>query len=565
MMKSRFVAALSIAIAIVGSGLTGCFSLDRIWKDKGEVQLTRAAPPPAPGPRVIIFALDGACHDQLLEAVRSGKAPNIAGLLGKEKGNEIFEHAYSAPNAINVLPSSTIADWSAMFTGAPPAWNGVPGDEWFVRETGRFYAPVPISVADTSDMEKTITGGLVGKAIETPTLFELVGLRSNVSLLSVHRGATFYTTVEPTSFTDLVGHLIKGKLAGESADQSLSGALDLDSVQKAIDAINEHGIPNLQVIYFPGVDIFTHATKDPLNSQVGYLEAITDKGVGEVLDVYRKKAVLDETYVLFVADHGHTPTMNDDHHALGGIGDDTPFGLVEKTGFRVRKPILGDADKDYQAVLAYQGFMAYIYLADRTTCPKDDDHCNWSKPPRFNEDVMPVVRAFDKANRTGDPIARLKGTIDLIFAREPVPPGQNAKPFEIFDGTKLVPIRDYLQAHPRPDLVDLSERMKWLGAGPYGNRAGDILLLSRASMQLPIQDRYYFAGESHYSWHGSPNMHDSNIPLILAQKDDSGERLRDIVRSIAGDSPTELDVTPLVRALFGRIYPQKQVSASASP
>src|ERR1043166_5301836 len=40
------------------------------------------------GPRVIIFALDGAGPDQLMEAIGSGKAPHIAALLGKERSEE---------------------------------------------------------------------------------------------------------------------------------------------------------------------------------------------------------------------------------------------------------------------------------------------------------------------------------------------------------------------------------------------------------------------------------------------------------------------------------------------
>ena len=51
----------------------------------------------------------------------------------------------------------------------------------------------------------------------------------------------------------------------------------------------------------------------------------------------------------------------------------------------------------------------------------------------------------------------------------------------------LVPIHEYLHKHPRPDLVDLEQRMNWLGAGPYGYRAGDIVLLPRACMNLPIR------------------------------------------------------------------------------
>ena len=97
--------------------------------------------------------------------------------------------------------------------------------------------------------------------------------------------------------------------------------------------------------------------------------------------------------------------------------------------------------------------MAYVYLADRSICPAAGQKCDWSKPPRFAAEVMPAVRAFDYVNRTGTPIPRLKETLDLIFAREPTPAGQPLRPFEIFNGKKLVPIYAYLKAHPRPDLL----------------------------------------------------------------------------------------------------------------
>ncbi|HJU28077.1 MAG TPA: hypothetical protein VJ718_02845, partial [Candidatus Binataceae bacterium] len=101
--------------------------------------------------------------------------------------------------------------------------------------------------------------------------------------------------------------------------------------------------------------------------------------------------------------------------------------------------------------------------------------------------------------------------------------------------------------------------------GPYGNRAGDIVLLARTGPSVPIDRRYYFAGESHYSWHGSADASDSYVPLVLAQEGDSGERLRQIVTHAAGAEPTELDVTPLVRALFGGMRPRVQARASAAP
>ena len=507
---------------------------------------------PKGGPRVIIFALDGAGPDQLMEAIRSGRAPHIAALLGKERGSGLFEHAYAAPRALSILPSSTIAAWSATFTGRPPAWNGVPGDEWFVRETATFYAPVPVSVLDTLDVTKVVNDNLLGKSLKVPTLYELLGRRSHVSLLYVHNGATLYTTVAPAALVDIVGRLISGTMGGDDPEDSLSAGLDLNSVQKLTEAIDAQGVPDLQVVYFPGIDIFTHVAKDRLAGQVRYLEAITDKAVGVVLEAYQKKGALDGTYVIFISDHSHIPTLNDDQHKLGTDNEHSPFGLVAKTGFRVRRPLLtlGGLDKDYQAVLAYQGFMSYVYLADRSTCPKEHDPCDWRKPPRFHEDVMPVLKAFYEANRTGSPIPELQGTIDLIFAREPVSEGRHTKPYEIFDGQKLVPIRNYLKAHPRPDLDHLEERMNGLSAGPYGNRAGDILLLARACTNLPIDERHFFSAASHYTWHGSACEADSHIPFILAQQGGSGERLRTFMRKMGGDSPSQMALTPLVRELF---------------
>jgi hypothetical protein len=548
---------IALGLVIVGLWLLqgSCALMFRSLTTGGEEQLKPTGTAAVRGgPHVVVFALDGAGPDQLMDAIRSGKAPHIAALLGKERGAGLFEHAYAAPHALSVLPSSTIAAWAATFTGKPPAMNGVTGDEWFVRETATFYAPVPISVLDTLDVTKVVNDDLLGKSLRVPTLYEILGGRSHVSLLYVHDGATLYTTVAPSSLVNIVGRLIGRTLEDNDPENSLSAGLDLDSVQKLTKAIDEQGVPDLQVVYFPGIDIFTHVAKDRLAGQVRYLESITDKGVGAVLDAYQKKGALAGAYAIFTADHAQVPTLNDDQHKFGTDDESSPFGLVAKSGFRVRRPrlILGDADKDYQAVLAYQGFMAYVYLADRSTCSKEHAPCDWKKPPRFQEDVMPVVTAFYEANRTGRPIPRLKGTMDLIFAREPASGDRNAKAYQIFDGRKLVPIGDYLRAHPRPDLIRLEERMNDLSAGPYGNRAGDILLLARACTNSPIEERHVFAAVSHYTWHGSACEADGHIPFILAQEGGSGERLHTMMGAIGGDAPSGMAVTPLVRALFGK-------------
>ena len=76
----------------------------------------------------------------------------MAAMLGKPEGSGgLYEHAYSVPNTVTILPSTTIAAWSAIFTGAPTAWNSVSGNEWFAREEMKFYAPAPVSVSEMDD------------------------------------------------------------------------------------------------------------------------------------------------------------------------------------------------------------------------------------------------------------------------------------------------------------------------------------------------------------------------------------------------------------------------------
>jgi len=552
-MSRRYLIGFVVTMAALMLMQSSCALVRQSLQTGGEEQLKLAPPPsPAASTHVLIFAMDGATPAQFMEAVHSGYAPNIATLLGKDEGNGVFEHAYAAPHALSVLPSSTIADWASIFTGATPAYDGIPGDEWFERTTMQFYAPVPVSVPETADNAKVVTDDLVGRQLKVPTLFEDIHGSSNVSLLSIHRGATIYTTVAPGAFPDLIEHLIKGEMKGADDEKSLSASIDRDSIDKVLDAFKEHGIPDLQVVYLPGIDIFTHAAPDRLAGQTRYLEHVTDGCVARVLEEYRRQGILDHTYVLFISDHAHIPTLDDERHKLGTDDEHSPFEAVHKAGFRVRKAslFLSKADEDYQAVIAYQGFMAYIYLADRYTCPHDDDRCNWKVPPRFEEDVIPVLKRLYRSNATGWPVAKLKGTLDLIFARPGVPAGQNALPYMVFDGEDLVPIHEYLQEHPRPDLVKLEQRMNWLSAGPYGNRAGDILLLPRACMNVPIEDRYYFAGMTHYTWHGSACDQDGHIPFILAKPNESGEEMRAIMSDFGGDSPSERELTPLVRSLF---------------
>jgi len=556
-------ALVSTCVAL--SLLTSCTTVKFILH--GGERAKKHIRPEQPGPYVLIFAFDGAGYDQLMEAINSGKAPAMAGMLGKSEGGGLYEHAYSVPNAVTILPSTTIAAWSAIFTGSPTAWNGVSGNEWFVREEMKFYAPVPVSVSEMDDNRAMIIEDLVGKQLKTPTLFEQAGVKSSVSLNPIYRRADYFTVVDPISMVTLYTEFI-ARGGGENSPEKMDIYEDLDkkSVPKLLDGIEDHGLSKIQVVYFPGIDLYTHLASDPIPMEVDYLERVTDPLVAQVLAYYQNLGVLDQTYVMIIADHGHTPVLRDPQHALGSDSNDGPDAALKSAGFRPRKLVLnpGPNEQDYQSAVAYQGAIAYVYLADRSTCANPGTTCDWKRPPRWRQDVLPVARAFYTSNKTGTPVPQMKDTLDLVFARVPTPAGQPTMEYQIFDGHRLVPIREYLEAHPRPDLIQLDRRMQWLSAGPYGNRSGDILLLSKSGLNIPIQKRYYFSGPYH-SWHGSASWQDGHVPLIVARQNYPAAKLKEIVDEVAGPNPSHLSLVPIVLSLLATDLQPPASAASPKP
>jgi hypothetical protein len=251
--------------------------------------------------------------------------------------------------------------------------------------------------------------------------------------------------------------------------------------------------------------------------------------------------------VVLTSDHGHTPVRHDAKHALWTQGDDSPPGLMKKAGYRVR-PFQEkvDAGVSFDAVLAEGGAVAYVYVANRATCPKPKDVCDWQKAPRYTEDVVPLAEAFYRNNRDGSLAPGLKDTLDLILTRQPRPFAEDDLPFEVYVGDgRTVPIANYLQEHPHPTYVETEARLRDLAAGVRGERAGDIMLIAHNGDQDIADNRYYFAG-LYRSWHGSPSRQDSEIPLIVANPRYTTEQIRERVAALLGPSPRQQKIADLL-------------------
>ena len=209
---------------------------------------------------------------------------------------------------------------------------------------------------------------------------------------------------------------------------------------------------------------------------------------------------------------------------------------MKKAGFRLRPFELEvGEDTKFDTVLAYQGAMAYVYVADRSRCR--EQVCEWKHPPRFREDVLAVADAFWQANESGKLVPEMKGTLDMVLTRKPRPAKSVDAPFEVYvGGGRLVPIAQYLQSHPHRTYVELEQRLKALGVGRAGERAGDVVLIACNGDKQDPKERYYFSSR-YRSWHGSPSKQDSEIALIVAHPKQSANQIGRRVKQVLGDEP----------------------------
>jgi hypothetical protein len=531
----------------------------------GEKQLRDPMRPPGrAATRVLVLALDGVGADELDRAIAAGGMPHLSAVLhgtgaivspGDAAARELYPHAYAARDALSILPSTTYAAWASVFTGRPAGETGVAGNEWFDREEVRFYAPAPVSVKGTEHAVAVYADDFIGGVLAVPTLYERADVRAYVSLSMVHRGADLLTIPDLGAVADLAGALAAGLTDdGEAMEMETFRTLDESAAESLLETLRAHGVPDLLTVYFPGVDLYTHVAEPALPEQHRYLREVVDPAIGRLLAEYRRQGAADDLWVVVVSDHGHTPVLDDDRHALGtdAEGDGEPPELLRRIGFRVR-PFELEVDEDgadFQAVLAYQGAMAYVYLADRSGCPEPGTRCDWSRPPRHAEDVLAVAEAFRRASDHGALVPTLRGALDLVLVRPPQRPGEPPGPYQVYEGGRLVPIPAWLAANPRPDLLDLDRRIQALATGPHGARAGDVLLLTRSGLERPLEQRYYFSG-LYKSWHGSPTAQDSRIAFVVANPGVPGEEIRQRVRAVAGDRVDQLDVAAVVLRLLG--------------
>jgi hypothetical protein len=558
--RRRAALVIGVAIALLGLGIwlwldhSGAMPLlwhgeDRAIHERAE----QAAPVPAGEPTVLVLALDGVPREMLYRSLRARELPRLAELLG---GADLA-HAHLDDTVLSTLPSSTIAAWATIFTGEPPAVHGVAGNEYFVREERRFAAPAPVSIATIEPVLQIYAEGYANDLLAVPTLYERLRARDPaltawVSASQFHRGADRLLLAERDTLIDALGAFAGGD-DDDERNIGLFAELDRESVETVIESLDEHPAPKVLTLYLTGPDHFAHGSvRGPEHAITRYLDEIVDPLIGRLADALIRHQTWSDRHVVVVSDHGHTEVLHDEVHALSTGEEDDPPAVMRGAGLRLRPFELEvPDDHDFDAVLAYGGAMAYAYVADRSTCPQPGDRCDWARPPRWEEDVVPLAEAFFRANERGEHAPGMRGTLDLVLVREPRPHTEDAAPFEVYLGDgRSEPIEAHLRAHPRSTYVAVETRLRDLAVGPRGHHAGDVLLIARNGAETRVEDRYYFAS-LYRSWHGSPSRADSEIPLIVAHPGRTSAELGQIVRRVLGEEPRQSDVARVIEALLG--------------
>jgi hypothetical protein len=353
----------------------------------------------------------------------------------------------------------------------------------------------------------------------------------------VFRGADRLMIATPFAFVTELPQLIQHELEKAFVDHpttTLYRMIDTAAIDDTLVHLEDDPLPDVLTLYVSGTDLYAHvAVEGPDEARRTYMTRVIDPQLGRIVQVLRAKGRLDREWVIVVADHGHTPVLRDKEHALGAGGG--PPTVLRHAGFRVR-PFQREVDaKDpFSAVLAYGGPFAYLYLADRSRCAPV---CDWARPPRYEEDVLPAADAFFRANQDGTGSPGMRSTLDMVLVRRPRPWAEDDLPFEVYVGEgRTQPLDDYLREHPHPTYVDLVRRMHDLAVGIRGERAGDVLLITHDGDVANIDGRFYFAG-LYRSFHGSPSRADSEIPLIVANRQYATATIGHVVERTLGDRP----------------------------
>ena len=365
-----FILILFLALSLV----YGCASPPN--EPKGNIANTRQKP------KLFVIILDALRRNNLMESLNS--LPNFKMTIKGE--SESYPYIYF-PNVLVSIPSSSKPVNTTLLTGVYPRRHGVPSTMWFDRREEKV-------VTLTTFSQSRIIEFL--KKTETDTIFEYAH-RSGKSTMAV--GTQVTKGVDDRDWIKQSIHLWSqaffanlfgdGKTIPDGAhlDRGTTGGLLGGYLYSLTDGLkgqlkSKGDIPDLVVLHYVGLDIFTHYPRKFMEKenwgidqiQRWYLKEVLDPELGKLITFLKENNLFKNTIFLFAADHGQTRIIKHINEK------DFEKSLAKKCRLSGHPYSAEKAD-----VIVMPGASTKaLYIRRRTGT-------GWMRPPRLFEDIKPVV------------------------------------------------------------------------------------------------------------------------------------------------------------------------------
>jgi len=333
-------------------------------------------------PKVFIIILDALKRKTLMESLDS--LPNFTEIIkGKDRS---YPYIYFE-NVLVSIPSSSAPSNTTLLTGVYPCRHGVPSTMWFNRKEKKL-------VTLTSFFQRRIVNIL--EKTKTDTIFDYAR-RSGKTMMgvatqaakgldsrdwiqqSVHLwGQAFMLNlIKDWNPIPDGAYLDRGTTRGLLSGYMYSFIDGLEGVLRA-----DGDIPDLVVVHYVGLDIFTHYPRRFMikenwtidQIQKWYLREVLDPELGKIKAFLIKNNILENTLFFFVADHGQTKIIKhlDEERLTETLSEkfkvmDHPYSV-----------------KDANIVIMPGASTKVMYI-------RNGMNADWMSPPRLLEDVKPVV------------------------------------------------------------------------------------------------------------------------------------------------------------------------------
>jgi arylsulfatase A-like enzyme len=492
-------------------------------------------------PKLIIIIMDALKRNTLMETI--DVLPNLKAIVKGDSGN--YPYVYFR-NVLGAIPSSSKPSNTTLLTGVYPYRHGVPSTVWFDREAEKVVTLNSLSQRRTINiLEKT----------RTDTIFDY-GRRSEKTMLavgtqvakgidskdwikqSVHLWGQAFCINLFLNFNPIPDgvHLDRGTTKGLFKGYWYSLTDGLEGKLKT-----EGNIPDLVVVHYVGMDIFTHYPRrfmvkenwSVAKIQQWYLKEVLDPEIGKVSDLLKKNGIFENTVFFFVTDHGQTRVVR---HI---VEQDMTKRLAASFKIMGRRYPAKEADV---VIMPGAGTKA-IYV-------KNGINADWMTPPRLIEDVKPMVDAL----MMGEDALDYLNT--LLIAQYPGERADGPQESEASDPFWCFDAKGYLKSSGKADdfltalkplseldqLVGESLRAAYLYRRNYQRESiPDIILINKPG--------YFFVPDKgKYAHHGSIYPDDMYVSFVI-----SGPAIRlfsDRCRTITQQIDT-VDLVPMAAHLAG--------------